>query len=82
MTLAVKKLWVFVAIGQDKDGKMAEGLCAFRAADGTWMPLLASDKTRLTQLRPIAQDIANASGQEIKLVEFKRVRESTLRREH
>lgn len=67
----ITKIWAFVAIDKDKEGKDAEGVAAFMdSVTGMWYPLVASDQKRLDSFRPIAQDISKISGKVIKLVEF------------
>jgi len=53
-------------IGEDDE----EGICGFLAADGTWMPMIAADAQRLSQLRQMAQLVANTSGQPVRVRRF------------
>lgn len=62
--LRIDEMYAFVA--QDADG---EGLTGFQMGD-TFMPMVAADKTRVDQLRSIAQQIARDTGQTVKLVRF------------
>lgn len=66
----IESLWAYLSIDPDDDD---EGVCAFQASDGTWMPLVAADKTRLDLLRPAAEHIANQTGQRIQLSRFMRI---------
>jgi hypothetical protein len=46
-----------------------EGIAAFHTGQG-WMPMVCADRTRIESLRPIAEQLARETGQEIKLVRF------------
>lgn len=61
----IRVLYAFLSVGPDGD----EGVAAFIAPHG-WMPMVAANEERLTQLRPIAQQLATLSGQMIRLVRF------------
>lgn len=52
------------------DGDDDEGIMGFLQPDGTWMPMIAADEERIRRLRPIAEDQAKATGQQVKLVRF------------
>lgn len=60
----ITNLWAFTQVGADDQ----EGICAFMTDRG-WMPMIASDRVRLDQLRPIAQQIAKKTGRVVKLVQ-------------
>lgn len=63
----IEALWAYVAVADDDD----EGVIAFLARDGSWMPMVAADPARLESLRPIAEEMARAPGAgTIKLVKF------------
>lgn len=62
----IDKIWAFLSI-DPVDGN--EGVCA-ATIGGTLMPLIAADPARLKALEPIARQLAKASGNTIKLVEF------------
>ena len=62
--LKIDEMFAFVAIEDD-----GEGLCAFKSGDH-WLPMVGADMKRVEQLRPIAQDIARMTGQEIRLIKF------------
>lgn len=47
-----------------------EGIPAFAGPEGVLMPMVAADKERFDCLRPIAQNIANMTGQELRLLKF------------
>ena len=55
----------FTAIGSDDE----EGVIAFMSADGP-MPMIAADPERLEQLRPIAQQVADAMDVTVTLARF------------
>lgn len=65
----IDSIYAYLAIDPE-DGD--EGICAFRSAMG-WMPMVAADQRRLDSLRPIAEQTAAATGQQIKLVRFMRL---------
>jgi len=65
MPFTITSIHAFIAV----DAQGEEGVPAF-VCNGWWMPLLAADPARLASLRPVAQDIARASGKTIKLVRF------------
>jgi hypothetical protein len=62
----IEQLFVFIA----DDGKGEEGVPAFTLPNGLVIPLLGSDQARIDSLRPMAQMIANTSGQKITLYRF------------
>lgn len=64
--LMIETMYAFVAT--EADG--SEGLCAFKAPDGSWMPMVGADEARLDSLRPIAKDIAARAGRSVRLVRF------------
>ncbi len=67
----ITKIWAFVAISKDKEGKQAEGIAAFMdTVTGTWFPLVAADQERLDSLKSIAQNISKITGGTVKLIEF------------
>lgn len=57
----ITEITAFTAIDNDDE----EGICAFMSPDGMWMPMVAADITRLTQLRDQAE-LFRASGVEIR----------------
>lgn len=61
----VTQLHAFLSVGEDGE----EGVPAFQLG-GSWMPLVAADATRLEQLRPLAQRIADETGRELTLAKF------------
>lgn len=63
--LKITEMFAFVA--KDENG---EGVVGIRASDGTWMPLVGADHARIESLRPIAREIAEASGKEVILLRF------------
>lgn len=62
----VTELWAFTAV-DPKDGD--EGVVAFISDIGP-VPMIGADEERVRSLRPMAVQIANARGIEIKLVKF------------
>lgn len=64
MTLSIDTLTAFIAV--DEEG---EGVMAFRGPGG-WMPMVAADEERLESMRPLAQEIATASGRRCVVARF------------
>jgi hypothetical protein len=62
----IEKLWAFVAVDPADTN---EGIVAMENR-GITMPLIASDRVRLAELRPYAQRVATQLGVVVKLVEF------------
>lgn len=54
-----------------EDEKGEEGIVAAQMG-GVMMPLICADKVRFEQMRPVAQQIARASGKNIKIIQFTR----------
>lgn len=65
MAFRIEAVHAFVAV--DEDGE--EGIIGMQTMKG-WLPFVAADKTRLDQLRPIAQSIANQTNKEVRLLRF------------
>lgn len=61
----ITEMWAWVA-----DDDTGEGVTGFKAADGTWMPLVGADPDRARSLRPIAEDIAKLTGRPVTLLRF------------
>jgi hypothetical protein len=59
-------VYAFCAVGSDNE----EGIVGFRAEDGTWMPLIGSDRVRVELLWPTALLISQMTGQSIRLLKF------------
>ena len=64
--LKVNQIYAFFSVNQDDD---IEGLAAF-VDKGTVIPLIAADKTRMEELKLIAQDMAKKEGMALRLVKF------------
>jgi hypothetical protein len=62
----ITSITAYTIIGEDDE----EGICGFLGADGTWMPMIAADAQRLSQLRQMAQLVANTSGQPVRVRRF------------
>lgn len=63
----IEKLWAYLS---RDEATGSEGLCAATYSDGSLLPLIAADETRLASLRSMAEQIAAATGKTIVLVEF------------
>lgn len=55
-------------VSTDKDG--TEGVIGSMAPDGQWLPFVCADEDRANSLKPLAKEIAKASGKKVKLVRF------------
>jgi len=65
--LRIDEIWAFVSV--DEHGN--EGIMAAPLIDGVMsMPLIAADAARLTSLMPVAQQMADMFGREVRLVKF------------
>lgn len=67
MAMALKITEMFAFIIKDEDGN--EGITAF-LNNGMMTPMVGADMARVEDLKLIAEDIAIATGQEVKLVKF------------
>jgi hypothetical protein len=64
--LRIDEVYLFVSV--DEGG---EGVCAAPLfGDGSVVPLIAADKTRVESLLPVARKIAKASGKKVRLIKF------------
>lgn len=61
----IERIFAFIAEENPQD----EGVVAMKIGT-SWMPLVGADMARIESLRPIAQDIAKATGKTIKLIVF------------
>jgi len=62
---------LYAYLSHEKGDPDDEGVTAFMPGlSGQWMPMVGADKERMESLRPIAQGLANESGQKITLVKF------------
>lgn len=66
MANKIESLVAFISQAEDGD----DGLMAFRQQDGTWIPLVASDRVRIESLIGMAELIKKESGQPYKIVRF------------
>jgi hypothetical protein len=62
----IKSIWAFLVVDPKDEN---EGIISM-TRDGLMMPLIASDRVRLDQLRPYAQRVADQIGRPVQLVEF------------
>jgi hypothetical protein len=63
----IEKLYAFVMTDKTDDD---EGIPAWRGKDGNWMPLVGADTSRIRDLTPLAQQIADREKKSIKILEF------------
>lgn len=62
---------MYAYITHEKGDPDDEGVTAFLPpSTHQWMPMVGADEKRMASLRPMAQELANASGQTITLVKF------------
>ncbi len=62
---------MYAYIAHEKGDPDDEGVTAFLPGPSAqWMPMVGDDEKLMASLRPIAQELANASGQTITLVKF------------
>ena len=59
---------IFAFLATEADGE--EGVIGWHIPNHGWMPLVAADVKRVESLRPIAQEVANATGRRITLARF------------
>jgi hypothetical protein len=67
----IEKLWAYIAVDPTDTN---EGILAMQD-NGIMLPLIASDRVRLFELRPYAQRVATQLGVIVRLVEFDNRRE-------
>jgi hypothetical protein len=70
--LKIEKMFAFVS--QEGEG---EGVMAAMTQDGTWMPLVGADMSRVKALVPVANDISKATGRPYKIYEFSNKKDIT-----
>ncbi len=62
---------MYAYIAHEKGDPDDEGVTAFLPGPSAqWMPMVGADEKRMASLRPMAQELANATGQRITLVKF------------
>lgn len=62
---------MYAYITHEKGDPYDEGVAAFLPPmTHQWMPMVGADEERMVSLRPIAQELADATGQKITLVKF------------
>lgn len=65
---------MYAYITHEKGDPDDEGVTAFMPPSmrpmRQWMPMVGADEERMASLRPMAQELANATGQRITLVKF------------
>lgn len=69
----ITTIHAFTALDDDEE----EGLCAMLTPSG-WMPMVAGDEVRLGVLRPMAAEIAKATGRPVYEKEYALVGEGTM----
>lgn len=65
----ITEVWAFVSV-DPADGD--EGVCSYQLGDVHW-PMIAADHDRLESLRPMAEQLARASGLTIELRKYSTV---------
>lgn len=64
---------MYAYISHEKGDPDDEGVTAFLSGPTLmrqWMPMVGADEKRMVSLRPMAQGIANTTGQKVTLVKF------------
>lgn len=61
----IEAIWAWLAIDEEGSEGVVGGFTG-----GHFLPLIASDKIRLDQLRPIAESAAQTSGMRVMLAKF------------
>lgn len=64
----IREMYAYLLVADDGD----EAIPAITLPNGTVLPLIAADPTRLAEMRPHAEAIARATGKPIRLVRFTR----------
>lgn len=64
MDLKIEKMYAYITLEGEQ-----EGVIGFHSGMG-WVPLVGADTDRAKSYRPVAQDIANRTGKEVKLIFF------------
>lgn len=67
MTVRIEEMFAFIALDPADD---TEGVTAALRPNGEWMPMIGADMDRMNSLRPVAREIAKASGQRVTLCRF------------
>ena len=68
MTKRIDQIYAFVTVDPEDD---TEGITAFHGPrSNAWIPMVGADMERIDRLRPIARDIAKATGRPIHLLRF------------
>ena len=65
--LRIESMYAFIQLDPADN---TEGVIAFMAPSGTWMPMVGADMERVEQLRPWAQETAKVTGNPVRLVHF------------
>lgn len=66
----IDRILAYVVADSEPDD---EGIPAFQAPDGSWMPMLGADEDRVRSLRAHAQATADSMGKPIRLLRFTHV---------
>lgn len=67
----IEEMYAYIA--HEKDDPDDEGVTAFLQGHPLmrqWMPMVGADEKRMASLKPMAQSIANTTGQKVTLVKF------------
>lgn len=64
----ITEIYAFVSV--DEGGEGVVGMTLPIDGRETFMPFVCADKSRMESLKPIAKDIAKASGKTIKLIKM------------
>lgn len=67
MTLRIEQMYAFVVLDPADD---TEGIIAFQAGPGNWMPMVGADMDRVNSLRGLAQKVATEQELPVRLLRF------------
>lgn len=70
----IDRMYAFVA---DDNGPDDEGIMGARMPDGTWMPFVGADTSRIKSLLPMARMVSKLSGKPFKILLFEGRRDVT-----
>ena len=61
---------MFAFVAEDKELPGDEGVIGFRNHYGEWMPLVGADMDRVSSLKPLADQVSQATGIKYKILKF------------
>jgi len=64
--VSIDQMYAFIQLDPTDN---TEGVIAYLTGTG-WMPMVGADMARIKYLRPFAQEVANSTGNPVKLIRF------------